>query len=900
MTLRPLVLLLPVILSITGFSQAAVTLTLKADAADALIVGEAPTTVTVKIKGDAGYYELKQTFVNRYGEEKAGETIPVSLTSAEFKQQTTVPVEFFGPSLYKAVLVKAGTSDVVAKSEQYLIKPVPVPKLDAAARMTSPIGINTHNKAHWKTMAAFGIHWARDYSWGWLGHGAKAPMADNGVDFKPIAQAAEDAGISVLPILQQAFREDKVYFLSDTDVVKKGYDKMSTVFPEYKYWELDNEADLAHPNLKSPDYKRWLDSYLVYIKAAHEGLKDAGDAKVVLNGEAGIYPERAQYLIDKVGDSFSVINYHFYTGTFAPEIAENDINTGSENRPQTVPFMDLWRSINQVAKNGNKQAWLTEIAWSGEGGPEVGYRLQSAYLGRIYMLASWTGTDKTFWFWDRNMRGQGRFSGTGLIDDESGALPAGAAMAAVSKFISQSTYFGNVDIGADRWCILYKRPEGGWTVGAWAVSKEYDLPEPLAQAKEAFDMYGNPLKNRRLTAEPAYFYLADLPAGWKAQASVHWTSSATLNLYQGGAMPVEIAADSKVKVTWQGLPQGAEGTAFAPGSKGQGAQIKVAPTVPLGFYKLSALAEGEGWKKEFPLTLVVRPAVDVQVVPYTAGQTSKLELTSLIPTDLKATLKAAAGTAPAESLALTAGKSTPGKYEAPTTPTGPVELTVTLDNGAVQKYWIRPRELTVPQGKNIVLDGDLKDWPTTGGKLEAESLHLVGPRIDFRPVMRLAWAPEGLYVAAELPVGENFTAPPVADAFWEWTSVEMHVNAADLKTSSQTVRTHQFWLSPFKDTPTSSIRAYAGEWNKTLPDGKKEIVKDDQRIKSGTKYVGGNLIMECLIPVEALGAAPAAGQIWAYKIGSKITQAHSPRTVSSWPDAEGEGWKSWGELNFQE
>lgn len=218
MILRPLVLFLTGIISSAGLSPAAVTLTIKADANDALIVGEAPTSVTVKIKGDAGSYELKQTFVNRYGEEKAGETISISLASAEVKQQTTVPVEFFGPSLYKAVLVKAGTSDVVAQSEQYLIKPVPVPKLDAAARMTSPIGINTHNKAHWKTMAAFGIHWARDYSWGWLGHGANAPMAGNGVDFKPVAQEAEEAGLSVLPILQQAFREDKVYFITDQEV----------------------------------------------------------------------------------------------------------------------------------------------------------------------------------------------------------------------------------------------------------------------------------------------------------------------------------------------------------------------------------------------------------------------------------------------------------------------------------------------------------------------------------------------------------------------------------------------------------------------------------------------------------------------------------------------------------
>src|SRR5690606_37452469 len=133
--------------------------------------------------------------------------------------------------------------------------------------------------------------------------------------------------------------------------------------------------------------------------------------------------------------------------------------------------------------------------WSARRGPFVGDRLQSAYLQRIYLLAEWAKTDKTFWFWDRDLPGEGRFSSTGLIaqsgelkgDAVTGALPAGAAMAAISKFIAQAEYAGSIDLGEDRWCLAFRRPEGGYTVAAWSVESEYDVPSELDAATEVFD-----------------------------------------------------------------------------------------------------------------------------------------------------------------------------------------------------------------------------------------------------------------------------------------------------------------------------------------------------------------------------------------------------------------------------
>jgi hypothetical protein len=681
-------------------------------------------------------------------------------------------------------------------------------------------------------------------------------------------------------------------------MIGKAYEKFSKTFPTLPYWELDNEADLEHRDLTSADYLKWRETYLTYIKSANTGLKAAGqDALVVLNGEAGLYPDRARFWLKEAGDHFAVINYHYYTGTIAPELAEKDINTGSEDRPQSVAFLDLWREMNQVAHAGNKQAWLTEIGWSARRGPFVGDRLQSAYLSRIYLLAPWTGTDKTFWFWDRDLPGQGRFSSTGLIDEKTGALPVGAAMAAASKFIAQATYGGNVDLGPDRWCILFQRPEGGWMAGAWAVQKEYPLPEPLEKATEAFDLYGNTLRDRRLTAEPAYFYLADLPAAWKAQRNVQWLSSSTINLYQGSGTVVELGAERGTKVTWKGLPAGAEGQAWSPHSKGQQASLKVGPTLGTGLYPFTVVAEGEGWSKEFRLRLIVRPAVDVQAVPYTAGQESSIELNSLIPEALEATLKSA-GTSRPEKISLPPAQGGAVLFQAPTEAEGPLELTLTLSNGAVQKYWIRPRQLKVPKAGDIILDGNLGDWPK-GGELPPEATKVIGQDSDFKPRLRVAWASDGLYVAAQIPVGEGFTPAAVPEEFWEWTGLELWVNAANLKTEPEAMRVHQFWLTPTKDTPTGPWRAYAGEWEKPSEGGQKFTIKDDQRVKSGMLYQNGVVTIEALLPEKALGALPAGGQVWAMKLNAKISQALSPKTVAHWPEIKKvDGWAGWGELIF--
>jgi hypothetical protein len=892
---------------------AAAQLSVRADAPDALIVGDAPTTVTVTVKATApehaGEYELRQQFVDRYWKTTDGPTLKIALAD-QWQQQVNVPVEHFGPASYKATLVKVGTDKPIAQVEQFLIRPVPVPRLAAEQRLNSPIGINVHTKAHWDTLAKMGIHWARDYSWGWLGHGEAWPKAKNGVDFTDVQPAAERAGITILPVVQQAFRTpDKKFHITDAGVIVPAFKRLSDAAPQLPYWELDNEVDLQHRDENSDDYKRWFASYLEYIRHADRGLKEAGHgARVVLNGEAGIRLERTRELIEKVGEHFAVVNYHFYTGTVAPELAREDINTGAENRPRTTSFLDQMRQINRLAHDAGKQAWLTEIGWSARSGPAVGDRLQSAYLERVYLLARWAGTDKTFWFWDRELPPGGRFSSTELVHDKEGARPAGAAMAAVSKFTALAEYAGSVDVGEDRWCLVFKRPEGGYVVAAWAVQYEHDLPAPLAAVArgDAFDMYGNPLRDRRLTAEPAYFHLLALPKGWQEQLPVEWVSPTIINVYQGADADVEVRLPGGGQLAWDRLPRGAEVGPWEERGERRVARIAATSLLDRGTYPIAVDAKGDGWQKRFELTLRVRPAVHVEATPYTPGQPNEIELTNLLPTPLGATLSAEHGAVEPSTLTLRTEASAKATFTGPADATAPVTLDVKLSNGATQRYLIRPNTLTVPRAaRDLAIDGDLSDWPL-GGDLPPGALKLDGPDETFAPRMKLAWSPAGLYVGAIIPVGPDFTPPSKPDDFWEWTSVEMNFSAEDVSREApatqptDATKSHLLWFTPTKDTGADAWRVYAGEWLKPMPDEKKQTMKDDDRTRRAARYDGQSMTIEVLVPPEVTGAAPQGGQTWPLTITSKIAKALSPRTVAAWPGKKGQDTGGRGRITFSE
>ncbi|MDA3873345.1 MAG: hypothetical protein PF795_05240 [Kiritimatiellae bacterium] len=519
--------------------------------------------------------------------------------------------------------------------------------------------------------------------------------------------------------------------------------------------------------------------------------------------------------------------------------------------------------MNRIAKEHDKETWLSEIAWSAKGGPEVGVRLQAAYLHRIYLLAAWAGTDKVFWFWDRNLGGQGRFSGTGLIDMEAKpkvALPAGAAMAAASKFIARATYAGSVDIGGDRWCLLFRRPEGGWMAAAWAVGAEFPLPNELEPVSEAFDMYGNPLKDRRLSDEPAYFYMDGVPADWEGQREVRWLGPRVVNMYQDGNTLLEVEAGPDVSLAFENLPEGARvGNWTRDGSMWK-ATLQAAPSLSTGVHPVRAVASADGWRKTFPVRLEVRPSLDVNPNPYTAGTSSEITVTLLTENATTARFSADAPGVKITPETVKLETETPNvlTLRVPEKLKGPLHLNVSLDNGGAQSVWVRPRNLHVPRADNIRIDGNLAEWPGDRGVLGIESLRLRGLDTDFAPEMRLAWSPEGLYVASRIPVGEGATPPAKPMDFWEWTSLEMNMNAADVGTAPGEVRSHLLFFVPTKDSEDGPWRVFAGQWNKRMPDGSQKSVFDDDRTETAMTYEDGVMTIEVFIPKDVLEAAPQA------------------------------------------
>ncbi|MDA3873344.1 MAG: hypothetical protein PF795_05235 [Kiritimatiellae bacterium] len=329
------------------FPLSALELRLLPEAEDAVILDGSSRTVEVVLQpGESkpGTYVVRQFFIDRYGKETAGETLQVEL-SGTWRHRQDVPVEYFGPAQYRVEVSVAGTDHPAVTERLWMVRPVPVPELTDTERIASPMGMNVHDGAHWQTLKAFGVHWARDYSWSWLKRGMHIPKAANHTDFGKKHEAMKAAGIEVLPVMQRAFRtENNKFFIPWGDVIRESYERLSKGFPDIVYWELDNESALQHRDETTEDYRKYLESYVKYIRNAHLGLQAAGTgAKVALDGEAGIHPERARYLLEQAGDSYSVVNYHYYTGTVAPEIAERDINTGAEDRPQTASFLDIMR-----------------------------------------------------------------------------------------------------------------------------------------------------------------------------------------------------------------------------------------------------------------------------------------------------------------------------------------------------------------------------------------------------------------------------------------------------------------------------------------------------------------------------------------------------------------------------
>ena len=834
--------------------------------------------------------------------------------NGQWVRQLHLKLPRYGPYKLHAELHGKGGDKPLREAAVSLVRVVALPALSPEQRAGSYIGVNTHFNAPWKAFEKMGIHWARDYCWGWLGFGESAPMGTNGVDFRPIFADSQAAHITVLPCVQGVFRtEDKKRFLGDTAKIRDAFERLARAFPKVPYWEMDNEIDLQFHGTTS-GYEEWMASYVPAIQAAAEGLKKAGTgAKVALNGDAGIYPDRmARLLAGPAKDDFACTNSHFYTGTVPPELSKQDYNTGAENIPRPSTFLDELRRVSRVSHEHGRQAWLTEVGWDVTYGPAVGERLQALYLARMFLLSRFCGIDKTFWFYDRDIpKGTGIFASSGLLDLSLSARPSAAAMAVVSKLTALAPYGGSIDLGPDRWCLLFDAGGGKWLAAAWSVQADQPLPAELKAAK-AVDLFGNEFAPAKLTPEVAYFSLDALPAGWDAQRRAELLTGTLVEAYPGGTVAVDLRLPAGAKVSWEGLPigvkvgesnesppresRGANSTApaGAAGADFLRATLTFPPDLPMGRHALTAVAAGDGWKRAWPLTISMVGPLEAVSEPYWPGKPAKL---TIQPHGSKAEevtldLPAEAGAIDPAKLAVPAAGAS-AVFTAGDKTAGPVRLTAHLASGASQVLFLRQGFLAVPKAGEIKLDGKLDDWPA-GAMLPEGTFDAFPAGIGAK--FYLAWSPQGLYLAACMP--DKDRRPSVVKDFWEWTNVELFIDGSGAEQAGWPKSSHQFWFMPAMKG--GDWFTAAGEWKRS--DAIPQTLYDDARCKTGIDVTAETVTMEVFIPAEALGAAPKDGAVWRAALAGQITRRHESNALLAWPrtkrDGVLDGSKAWGELRF--
>ena len=851
-------------------------------APNGLVGDDGRATVTLRLTSwqpDEKVYEVRHALTPWDGERKAGQPIQARVRGS-WQQNVEVPCPRFGPIRLDAELWEAGGAKPLATASRTLVRLAPVPKLSAEQRLKSPIGVNGHYQSPWGSLARMGIHWGRDYSWGWLKGGEKAPMAPNGVDFRLTLKAAEDAGVTLLPITMRSFWDDKKKaFIEDEAAIAAAFARLGKAFPSLPYWELDNEADLASPN-----HRLALSNYMPLIRAAAKGLREAGKARVVLNGTAGIhYEDTLALLKSPVRDDFAVVNYHYYTGTTPPELAVEDVNAGAERRRATLTFLDQLRRINRAAHDAGKEAWLTEIGWDVTYGAAVGERLQAIYLPRVYLLARWCGTDKVFWYFDRDVKGgKIKFDSCGLIDANDQARPSAAAMAALSAFTADAQPDGSVDLGNDRWCLLFKKPDGGWVAAVWSVLATHPMPKEAEMAEAAYDLFGNKVAAKQIGPDVTYLDLKKLPSLWEAQRHAEWASPTTLSIFPGGNAVAE-AMTGEGALSWEGVPKG---IALLAHSEGLGRPTRVMvtcdPAVEIGSYAIRAVISGQGWRRSWPLALRVEPPVLAKAQPYEAYKPTTVELRLATQTRQEASIGAPQGTGSVEPTAVTLepGKPVSIAFTASPAAKGPVPLALALKGGVRQTIVVRPQALDVPSARAIQLDGKLDDWPAAA-KLSRE--HFASTSGEFAPDAWLAWSPEGLHLAAAFPVRDLKSGDP--KWFWDNTSLELFVDTSAGPHQGWGKASHQFWFTPLQED--GQWRLYAGEWKRS--DAIAATLYDDKRCRAAVAVADGRLTMKAFIPRDALGGvAPAAGSAW--RAGIAIQRIDlSGKANAAWPMLKEDG-----------
>lgn len=843
-----------------------------------------PATLSHRIRDEAGH--TLQTF--------APENVHID---ENWQHAVELNVDQYGPVWYEATLIATATGANLHEVRQRITRLPPVPRLTRAEQEASFVGVNTHQWADWPLLARMGIHWARDYVWGWYGRGLHGTTTPQREDFLKRLAVARAAGVVTLPCIQKVFvTEDQQRWMDDYDEVVETFTRIGNHFPHKEWFQSGNEEETFFPgHVHEPN------NYAQFIRAASAGLRQAGHGqRLVLAGDQFMYPEAMkQVLALTEPDDFWASCIHIYTGTVAPEKARRDTNVGGERRSADSLVLDRIRDYVRLFHDRGHEVWITETGWDVTYGPAVGERLQAVWLPRIYLLARWVGVDKIFWFYDRDVdEGSIRFASSGLWDQRAELRPSAATMAALSAHTVGTERGGSVDLGdPDTWCLLWDRPAGGGVATVWVVEGERQAPDVLRQAERAYDQYGNTIDpGTPLNDTVAYYYFDEWPEEWEAMRRVELASHRIQHVpvEDTVALVIEDPAGQAHAVHLEAAPE--EWNVFTLDRNDEWI-VTVRPRLAVepGQYTLSLVAAGDGWERSWPVHFYVQPALQVEARAYHPGQAFPVTLARKRGTPTAGTVEVdpALGTVTPTDWALGTGEEVEVQFTARSAAAGAIPLNLIVDGGIQQTAWLRPAHVSVPAVETIVLEDGWDAWPE---HTRWDATWFDSDRLTVEAAV--AWSPEGVYLAVRFAADTVYDLDP--EWFWTAQNMEWFVRpAADGPDDWASIDRH-FWVQP---VPTADgWRGWVGQWRERTHPGAGNI-SDHPEVRSHVTHEDGQLTLGVFVPAHVMGTAPQAGDTWRLAISMQNGTPTLMNLRAAWPETKEpvllQGPAHWGYLHFK-
>lgn len=760
-------------------------------------------------------------------------------------------------------------------SQPFAVIPV-ARELSDAEKDASPYGLNVHSggSVMVSDFRKAGIVWFRDYGFNyeWMVRAKGADKSYGGWPWYPkIVQKYEANGARVLANLASAIKPPGASTEPDLNWVRE-MAGIQMAFPAVRYFELDNEYDLNAANAKAEEsigWKNYGNYHKKFGEIAH--LLGGGQFVAVENGRAGIWPERLRRMVQS-GDfaSIDVVNSHHYAGVDPPELNVINHNMGFSGDEQVMSFFDQLRTAKKVASSDGKprQHWLTEFGWDTKAGPVVSPVEQAAYLQRAFMLLAAAGTEKGFWFFDQDAEKANQFfDGCGLFTYEKLPKLSYAAYAGLTQILPKPQYIGTINAGENTWGYLF-RNEGKLVAALWTLDGKKG-PSVNFETAKVFDSFANPLpiSTVELGIEPVFAVGVGEGSRWFRQAaysletphliSVTAGDSVTANLQVKNARPAAI--NGKVRLQ---LPAGwtdAAGETNIAVEAGKTATIpltfRVGTGEPLGEKTVRlAISEGEPLHT-IPLRVQIQRPIVMSVrglkgEPGNGDVTIRISNRSAQPLDgtLRFKLPASWSTQTpeikVEALKPMEVRDVTAKVQ--WTPTWKEGESATVEyksaDGRTADQPLIPSRLTIYSAPNLVMDGDLKDWPA---KTKLPGWVLGSTLGAANAEVYLAWSNQGLHVA--LQVHDSKAIVPDPRSFWMGDVLELFVDTRDKKTPRQyEPGDHQFWLAP----QVEQKRVYVGQWkrNAEIPETRFDLAG----IQSAAARKGDGYVMECLIPTARI------------------------------------------------